>query len=176
MMKLVRVTHIRAYRIYHLSLDRCTLSTHQKMSSLSHAYYYASPVTTYDHQSPILHILAIFLLILAALGFASTLLTLPFGILPSAPASATFSMSGGRRIMVPSGVPNLKQGTWMTFFLVLCLALVLLQGPQVGSTRCHSHSPGQGTYKWTRAGGKIVPRWSDLQDLTGHSCPCSWEV
>lgn len=92
-------------------------------------------VSSAPSSSPLLHALAVIILILAFLGFASTIATLPFRLLPSAKPDYTRSKVTSRssststNVNVPSAMPNISLNMWMTFFLVMCLVLVGLQGP-----------------------------------------------
>ena len=90
-----------------------------------------------DGPNPVLHAVAVVILILAALGIASTIIALPFGLLPSARPSPhkaaaptrSSSLSSSNTIRVPNAMPNIGLSTWMTFFLVMSLLIVALQGP-----------------------------------------------
>lgn len=96
------------------------------------ALYPPIPPPPTQGPSPFLPIIGIFILVLAFLGLASTIIALPFHLSPSTvphPSSGGEGKSGTEaKVKVPSSTPTIRLGTWMTFFLVICVGLVMVQG------------------------------------------------
>lgn len=79
--------------------------------------------------SPLLHPLSIAILILAALGLASTFANMPFDFVVARPSKSSSFKATPEHVKVPSPMPIVKPRTWMGFLLTACLAVVSLQGP-----------------------------------------------
>ena len=124
-------------------------------------------------QSVFQHPLSILILILAFLGFISTFGALPFSIMPSDPRAASSSSSrpsgssssssrdpgasssskssgssgssssSSSGAKPPQPTPFITANAWMSFFLFVCLVLIILQGP-LGLTGGTGFIPGFG--------------------------------
>ena len=115
--------------------------------------YVPYPSPAQSAQNPILHCIALIVLLLTFLGFISTFIALPFSFMPSDPRSSdarpsSSSSSGGSSSSSssanpPQATPYISPNAWMSFFLFVCLVLIILQGP-LGLTGGTGVIPGMG--------------------------------
>ncbi|ORX34443.1 hypothetical protein BD324DRAFT_653220 [Kockovaella imperatae] len=147
-----------------LLLPTATYTSHEPISETSEQRSVTTPARiapiSIAGSSPWLHPLALVLLLLAFLGFISTLDALPFQIMPSSssapkpssssssskerpssskdrptsssssssrPSSSSSSSSSSAK--PPQATPYITANAWMSFFLFVCLVLIILQGP-----------------------------------------------
>ena len=112
--------------------------------------------------SPLLHPISILILVLAALGLASTFANMPFELLAARPSKTTAFKATPANPKIPDPTPSVKPRTWMGFLLIACLVVVLLKGPLGLSSG--SRLPAVRLSGYAAQGKQVIALKSDRSD------------